>query len=117
MTPYAQKELEPPGLVLSRGSLGPDVKRLQEWLCLHGFHTAVDGEFGPATEAAIMAFQWSVDAAPPAVDGKPVDSGRVTERWWAILTEPMRRVVGWKRQGWPKRTDGDAVAIIIRRAE
>ena len=44
-------------LVLKRGNTGKEVKRLQEWLCLHGCTTGIDGDFGPATEAALAAFR------------------------------------------------------------
>lgn len=114
MNEYARRELEPPTIPLKRGATGPKVQQVQEWLCLNDFHTAIDGVFGPATEAALKAFQWSTDAAPPAIDGKPVDFGCVSARWWAILTEPMRRVAEWKRQDWPKRSDGDAVVDCAR---
>ncbi len=40
-----------------RGSNGKKVKLIQEWLCLHGFNIAIDGDFGPATEFAVKAFQ------------------------------------------------------------
>lgn len=90
MTEHERRELDPPAMLLSRGSLGPDVKRLQEWLCLHGFHTAIDGDFGPATEAALKAFQ----TEHRAFGWTP---GVVTAETWAELTEPMRRVVEWKR--------------------
>ena len=84
MTEHERRELEPPALTLSMGSLGPDVKRLQEWLCLHGFHTAIDGDFGPATEAALEAFQEHNACAH--------ESG-VGPETWAELTWPMRRAV------------------------
>lgn len=40
-----------------RGDKGDKVRLVQEWLCLHGFHVKVDGDFGPATESAVIAFQ------------------------------------------------------------
>jgi putative chitinase len=45
---------------LQEGSTGADVKRLQEALRQHGFSPGVvDGDFGPATTAAVLAFQKS----------------------------------------------------------
>ncbi len=44
--------------VLRRGARGERVERLQRLLHEHGFPTGgVDGRFGPATEAALLAFQ------------------------------------------------------------
>src|SRR5688500_6747260 len=44
--------------VLRRGAHGPDVELLQRWLAEAGFRPGrVDGAFGPATEAALTAFQ------------------------------------------------------------
>lgn len=46
--------------VLREGSSGPGVTTLQERLKQLGFNPgAIDGNFGPATEAAVMAFQRS----------------------------------------------------------
>jgi len=46
--------------VLRRGSEGPAVERLQRRLAEHGFRPGrIDGRFGPATEAAVLAFQLS----------------------------------------------------------
>jgi len=42
---------------VSRGANGPDVKLIQEWLTLDGIATAIDSDFGPATEKAISLFQ------------------------------------------------------------
>ncbi|MEL1135225.1 peptidoglycan-binding protein [Desulfitobacterium sp. THU1] len=45
---------------LRQGSTGPDVVRLQQLLTSHGFSPgAIDGIFGPKTEAAVIAFQRS----------------------------------------------------------
>lgn len=41
----------------ARGGSGPKVRLIQEWLCLHGFNVAIDGEFGAATDYAARAFQ------------------------------------------------------------
>jgi hypothetical protein len=46
-----------PGPTLRRGARGPDVARLQERLNAHGAALAVDGDFGPRTDAAVRAFQ------------------------------------------------------------
>jgi putative chitinase len=46
--------------VLKNGSSGPDVVKLQEKLRELGFNPGlIDGDFGPATEAAVIAFQQS----------------------------------------------------------
>lgn len=39
------------------GNKGKKVKLIQEWLCLHGIHIAVDGDFGYATDYAVKQFQ------------------------------------------------------------
>jgi len=45
------------GPVLRRGSFGNEVERLQTLLHEAGWPIAVDGDFGPATELAVMRFQ------------------------------------------------------------
>ncbi len=40
-----------------KGSRGKKVKLIQEWLCLQGFHLALDQDFGPATDYAVRQFQ------------------------------------------------------------
>ncbi len=42
---------------VQKGDRGKDVRLAQEWLSFHGFGTAVDGVFGPATELATKTFQ------------------------------------------------------------
>jgi hypothetical protein len=63
---------------LARGSTGPAVRTLQMWLVHHGQNIAVDGDFGPVTEAGLKA----------------VSDRTVTDEWanW-VLTAPMLRAL------------------------
>ena len=55
---------------LKDGSTGPDVTTLQTLLQQHGFAPGViDGNFGPGTEAAVIAFQKSEGLTPDGVVG------------------------------------------------
>ena len=64
------------GPLLKRSAKGPDVRRLQERLNAHGARLRVDGDFGPATEQAVRAFQ----------QGRGLDvDGKVGPRTWAAL--------------------------------
>lgn len=65
----------------ARGDRGSAVKIIQEWLSLGGHQLRVDGDFGPATEAAVRDFQ---SAAGLAADGV------VGEETYAKLVAPMR---------------------------
>lgn len=62
--------------VLRRGAKGEDVKRLQALLRSLGSDLAVDGAFGPATEAAVRRFQ---------TDRKLGVDGIVGPQTWAAL--------------------------------
>jgi len=42
---------------INPGTKGRRARLVQEWLCLHGFSVSVDSDFGPATAAAVKAFQ------------------------------------------------------------
>lgn len=75
-TPTASGTPSATGPLLKRPAEGPDVRRLQERLVAHGAQLAVDGDFGPATEEAVRAFQ---QARGLEVDGK------VGPRTWAAL--------------------------------
>jgi len=59
---------------------GPKVKLIQEWLSLHGMNVALDGDFGPATDAAVKQFQ--------TASGLSVD-GVVGPLTFAKLIQPM----------------------------
>lgn len=55
---------------LKEGSSGPDVTRLQQRLKEQGFDPgAIDGQFGPGTEAALIAFQKSEGLAADGIAG------------------------------------------------
>lgn len=76
-------EVRAPFLPLAYGSTDSGVVRVQEWLSLHGFATAIDGEFGPATRAAVTAFQ---HANPIARSGR---DGEVDVATWGALIAPL----------------------------
>ncbi|PVB59515.1 peptidoglycan-binding protein [Labrenzia sp. 011] len=61
-----------------------NVRRMQEWLNLHGFNTGMDGDFGPSTELQLTRFQTAF--------GRPV-TGELDEETWVTLTGPMRRAL------------------------
>lgn len=59
-----------------------DTKNIQEWLCLHGINTKVDGQIGPATRAAIKLFQGKNGLA---------QSGACDQNTENALVLPLRR--------------------------
>ena len=61
-------ELRPVRTLLRRGDRGLDVEKLQRQLLNVGYNVAVDGDFGPGTEAALKAFQ-KQQMGPSAADG------------------------------------------------
>jgi len=62
--------------ILHRGSTGEDVGTLQLQLTSAGFRLAIDGDFGPATELAVMQFQTQQSLSP---------TGIVDEATWDAL--------------------------------
>ena len=62
--------------LLRRGDTGPDVRTLQQKLIAKGAAIGIDGDFGPATQKAVVAFQ--------AKAGLEAD-GIVGERTWVVL--------------------------------
>ena len=69
---------------VARGARGLRARRVQEWLTLHGAGVVVDGAFGPATEAAVRAFQKRRSLAA---------TGVVDRATFDTLVAPMRRAV------------------------
>jgi peptidoglycan hydrolase-like protein with peptidoglycan-binding domain len=62
--------------VLRRGSSGPKVRDVQNALRVGGFPLTLDGDFGPATDRALRAFQ--------AKHGLTAD-GVVGPKTWVVL--------------------------------
>ena len=54
---------------LRLGSSGPDVTKLQNLLNQKGLPVKVDGNFGPATAAAVITFQTANGLTPDSVVG------------------------------------------------
>ena len=88
---------------LKVGSKGQQVRWVQEWLTLNGCGTGVDGDFGPATLAAVKLFQKKKSLA---------QSGVVTINLYGLLVEPMREALEPIEPG--GRTPGQQVVAYAR---
>lgn len=80
---WIRDEVELPA-VLGRGDRDGAVRRAQEWLTLNGHGVVIDGDFGPATERAVTAYQLRLGL---------VTSRKVDHETWNELTRPMRAVL------------------------
>lgn len=80
---YVKTEIEYPGPI-ALGDKGLAVKRVQEWLCLHGNQVSIDAEYGPVTARAVEGFSLSLRHVPTARDV-------VGPEVWAALVTPMTR--------------------------
>jgi len=69
---------------LARGSKGPDVKRVQEWLNLHGYGLGIDGGFGAVTEDGVRRFQKAK---------RLKQTGKVDKKTFSALVAPMSEVL------------------------
>ena len=69
---------------LARGSKGPDVKRVQEWLNLHGYGLGIDGDFGGVTEDGVRRFQKAKRLKA---------TGKVDKKTFGALVAPMSEVL------------------------
>jgi len=77
---FIANEINPKPKAITKGNRGKNVLRVQEWLDVHKFHTAIDGDFGPATKSAVQDFQSSKGLRP---------TGNVNTQTWKALCEPM----------------------------
>lgn len=77
---FIGQEINPQPKAIIKGNRGKNVLRVQEWLDVHKFHTAIDGDFGPATKVAVKEFQ----------QNKGLNTtGNVNADTWRALCEPM----------------------------
>lgn len=100
-TPRVARELNWTG-PLARGSRGPEVKRIQEWLCLRGLACAIDGDLGPATLRQAAAFA--------ARERLPFDGATINLGVLGALTVPLRRAFSFECEAPSLRTAVLAVA-------
>ena len=77
---YIRREIDPPSKPIGRGAKNQTVKRIQEWLNFHDCRTAIDGDFGPATEDCVRDFQRMKRRSP---------TGKVDAEAWSLLVRPM----------------------------
>jgi peptidoglycan hydrolase-like protein with peptidoglycan-binding domain len=68
-----------PWPVVQNGSQGHPIRTLQSLLRAHGHNLTVDGMFGPATEAAVKAFQTS--------KGMAADGIMSAQTWSALIIQ------------------------------
>jgi lysozyme family protein len=61
------------------------VRRVQEWLCIHGCTTPIDSAFEDSTTDQLKAFQLKAGRLP---------TGQLDEESWVLLTTPMRKALG-----------------------
>jgi hypothetical protein len=80
---YVTKELAFDGPV-KKGDRGVKVKRVQEWVSIHGFRTPADSDFGDATKKCVRDFQ--------TARGLDV-SGTVDSGTWTALVDPLARAL------------------------
>ncbi|TDX23829.1 lysozyme family protein [Modicisalibacter xianhensis] len=60
------------------------VQRIQEWCCIHGCRTSIDGDFGPSTKTAVKLFQQRNNLQI---------TGEVGHLTWSVLTAPMQYAI------------------------
>lgn len=70
----------PADLVLKLGVKNANVKRTQEWLCLHNFKTSIDKSFGSSTEKQVNEFRCKSNLP---------ENGVVDAALFSLLCNPM----------------------------
>jgi len=98
-------ETDRPLLPLGEGSTGPAVRRVQEWLGLHGVGVAIDGDYGPATRRGVESFQRNAIVTLPDVNGV------VDHQTWRALVAPLAEA----SEGPLPATFGDAAILLAAR--
>lgn len=79
-------ELQPPSLPVRQGTVGVNVKRVQEWLTLNGNTVAVDSDYGPGTAMGVHLFKQKMQVGAAPYDGSSVDLAT-----WNALVAPLVR--------------------------
>jgi lysozyme family protein len=101
--PHIARELAYPGLLKQGANTETfGVKRVQEWLRIHGFAAPLDSTFGSSTADQLKAFQ--------ASQGRP-SSGELDEQTWDLLTTPMRKALVKIENAGPMSLDDLAITI------
>lgn len=88
--------------VLRRGEQGDKVRRLQAALTRAGFPCAVDGDFGPATERAVKAFQAAKGLVADGIVG-PMTRKALRRKAATAADEPDRPKRPGKKGGLTER--------------
>ncbi|HET8979194.1 MAG TPA: peptidoglycan-binding protein [Solirubrobacteraceae bacterium] len=92
--------------VLRVGDRGGDVRTLQSWLTAVGIPTAPDGNFGPATAAAVRRFQSDAHLSPASGT-----AGAHTEQTLDDWVGAHRRVGGAARTTRRRRVHGQTAGV------
>ncbi len=102
MSPVTAVVAVPGELILSeplaRGARGKRARFAQEWLGLNEFNVKIDGDFGPATEQAVRAFQRA--SRLPA-------TGVVNQETMDALSAPIHRALA------PITVTGDLGTLVV----
>jgi hypothetical protein len=96
-----------PWPIQNSGSKGEDVRTVQYLLAVHGHPVAVDGVFGPATKAAVRAFQSSKGLGVDGVVGAATWAALIVTVAAGASGGRVRAVQGQlASQGWRLAVDG-----------
>ena len=88
--PIYTKEIAMPLLPLDRGMKNDAVKRVQEWLVLAGHNLVIDGDYGPATAAAVAKAKEAGHVGNPPYNGDVVDAATWNEISRSLTTAVAR---------------------------
>lgn len=93
--------------ILKSGSTGEDVRSVQYLLAVHGHPVTVDGIYGPATKAAVHAFQSAKGLAADGVVGPATWAALIVTVAAGSSGARVRAVQGQlASQGWRLAVDG-----------